>query len=257
MHRIVKAIFQPIVDIKTGKVSHFEALSRMRDGSGRHGKLIDMGEAFGYIPLIDEAIAGESLLYLSERPCLRIAVNVSVQTVEHSLNNFLALLFRHMECTGRLVVEITETLNIRNFQRVDSFVRALRLLGVRLAIDDFGDGFFTADLVNKLRPDYLKLAESVFADLEKTGDPRHLLEVKKFADSIDTVLIAEHIDTDRKLALMQEFGVRYGQGFLFGRGDDVPDGGDAWCKNVGQGCNGVCAREVNTAKVVQMATASR
>lgn len=252
MHRVVVPTYQPIVDIQSGKISHFEALARMRDGSGRHGQLIEMGEGCGFINLIDEAMMDEVLRQLRARPCVRVAVNVSVRTLECSLGDLLSIMFRYMDCTDRLVVEITETLNIRQIHKLDVFNQALRLLKVKLAIDDFGDGFHTRDLVQRLRPDYLKLAEGVFRDLEATGDAEHLREVAKIAESAGAVLIAEHIDSERKVELMHEHGVRYAQGFLFGRGDPVPHGGKAWCKEVGRVCGAVCAREPARAKVFQV-----
>ncbi|EMJ4582934.1 EAL domain-containing protein [Pseudomonas aeruginosa] len=90
-------MFQPIVDARTGAVSHYEALARTRGVRSGHVKLLQMGEEFGFIDLIDFEVLRHVFRLLRDRPYVRVAVNVSVLTIEESCNELLSLVFKNMD----------------------------------------------------------------------------------------------------------------------------------------------------------------
>lgn len=214
MRKVVIPVFQPIVDISTGQISHYEALARARVGSTGHVKLIELGEHYGFIDLIDMAIMEHVFRLLRDNVGVRIAVNVSVVTIEQSCNDILALVFKNMDMVDRMIFEITETVEIHDLNLITRFVTAVRLLDAKVAIDDFGDGHFTLALVRDIRPDFLKLSSNLVADMKRTGG-----EIAYLRDLIMVhggEIIAEQVDSQEKLEILRELRVGYAQGFYVG-----------------------------------------
>ncbi|CAG9169957.1 EAL domain-containing protein [Cupriavidus pinatubonensis] len=214
MRKVVAPVFMPIVEVSTGRVSHYEALARVREGNGGHVKLIEVGEEYGFVDLIDMAMMEHGFMLLREQHDLEIAVNVSVVTIEESCADVLALIFKNMDLVSRLVFEITETKQVSDLPRVMRFVNAVRVLDGRVAVDDFGEGHFTMSLVQQIRPDFLKLSGRLVADIGRTASEvtRVCDQVRRFGGEI----IAEHVDSKEKFDSLGALGVRYAQGYFVG-----------------------------------------
>lgn len=214
MRKVVVPVFQPIVEITTGWVSHYEALARAREGSAGHVRLIELGEHYGFIDLIDIAMLQQVFRLLRDEPNAVLAVNVSVVTIEQSCNDILSLIFKHMDLVRRLVFEITETVQITDMGRISRFVQAVRLLNARVAIDDFGTGYFTVPLVREIQPEFLKLSCDLVADMSLTGG--EIMKLRELIRVYGGEIIAEHVDSQEKLNTLRQLGVRYAQGYLLG-----------------------------------------
>lgn len=221
MRKVVSPVFQPIVNARTGAVSHYEALARTKGVRSNHVKLLQLGEEFGFIDLIDLEVLRHVFRLLRDRPYVRVAVNVSVLTIEESCNELLSLVFKNMDLAHQVFFEITETAQINDMPRIQQFVAAVRLLNAKVAIDDFGDGFFTAPLVLEIQPEYLKLSGDLVARLCSSGE---ILPVRDLARSFGGELIAEHVDSEEKLVRLRELRVGLVQGFHVGAIlEELPD----------------------------------
>jgi len=216
MHKVVVPVFQPIVELATGRVRHYEALARTRDGSGGHIRLVELGEEYGFVDLIDMAMLRKVFAVLEDRDDLQFAVNISVVTIEQSCDELLALVFKNMFLAKHVVFEITETAEIRNLSLVKVFIAALRVAGGRVAVDDFGTGHFTHELVEQLKPDFLKLSNRVVKELATPAMRGEVLRLLALVRPFNGELIAEHVDSSEKVSALRELGVKYGQGYLFG-----------------------------------------
>lgn len=214
MRKVVVPVFQPIVEINTGLVSHYEALARAPAGRDGHVKLIEFAEHYGFVDLIDIAVMDHVFRLLRENLIVRVAVNVSVVTIEQSCNDLLAHIFQNMDVANRMIFEITETVSIKNLELVLRFVSAVRILDSKVAVDDFGDGHFTMPLVEAIRPEYLKLSSNYVANMDRTGT--EIITLGNLIRSSGGEIIAEHVDTQEKLLRLRELNVRYAQGFLLG-----------------------------------------
>lgn len=216
MKKAIVPVYQPIVDIETGSVLHYEALARIGNGSCSHGHLIELGEMVGFINLIDIAMLEHVVEALQKNPRVIVAVNVSGATINQSCNELLATIFRNMEYMRRVVFEITETSEICDQKMLARFLMSVRLLESRVALDDFGTGFCTLGFVDKIKPEFVKLAGNVVEDLDKTGDDAAIREVCSLVRGYGGQMIAEHVDTKRKCEAVCALGVRYLQGFYVG-----------------------------------------
>lgn len=250
MYKVLEPIYQPVVDLQSRRVVYFEALARRIDGGkGGHVRLIELGESLGFIHLIDLGMLEQVLRVVSAKPCLTVGVNISVMTIEQAMGDLLSLFFRHVECANRIVFEITETVKITNYHAVEKFVDAVRVGDGRIAIDDLWDGFATFDLVRRLRPEFVKTSGGVMNDLLASRNPRWLSMLQEQVNVWGGVVVAENVDSKEKLDLLQKAGIRFGQGFLLGHPQPVPDGGLPTCRQSLSPCSAGCLVELEAPKV--------
>lgn len=117
---------------------------------------------------------------------------------------------------ARVVFEITETMEIRDQRMLTRFLTATGLLEARVALDDFGTGFCTAEVVERIRPEFVKLDGQVVERADSTGDVREICRIRDLVYGYGGELIAECVDTERKVDAMRALGIRYLQGFYVG-----------------------------------------
>ena len=118
----------------------------------------------------------------------------------------------------RVVVELTEQVKVDDYSRLSYTLRQLRLMGVRLAIDDTGAGFASLAHILKLTPDIIKLDRELTSGIDH--DPvRSALAAAlvTFASRTGAEIVAEGIETGTELEVLRGLGIRYGQGFLLCR----------------------------------------
>lgn len=217
MRKLLRPFFQPILDLRTNTLSHFEALARIigEEEKERHVEFIATAEKFGFVYLIDMTIMERVCEILRENPRLRIASNFSVKTIEQEGNMILSTLYRHSDVSPRFIVEITETVPISDHAAVAHFIKGMHHAGVKVALDDFGAGHFTLDTINLLRPDIIKLDGTIVEQVEQ-GDMRMLTMVQTVASKYGAEIVGERVDNETKLGALRKAGVHYAQGFLIG-----------------------------------------
>lgn len=220
MAGVVSPVYQPIVDLHSGRALYFEALARATTKKN-HVRLLEFAEAYGFIQLLDVAMIDLAAQALAADPKVRIGVNVSVATIEECTGPLVCALYNHLPLLPRFVIEITETVPIRSMAKVRTFVCAMRAAGAMIVFDDFGSGFFTYEHIRAFRPDVLKLADPLFAERHKRAG--EIGEILALAREQGMRVVAEVIDSEEKRRDCLELGIRYAQGFLVGGLCPQPD----------------------------------
>ncbi len=217
MRKVVVPVYQPILDLQTHTIAHYEALARIRNDSDPNGhtRLIRMGEEIGFIDLVDLAMLEQVFEVLDAYPQLTISANFSVSTIERATREVLPLIYHHLDLAPRLIVEITETVSIRDLGSVERFVRAARHAGARVALDDYGVGTSTVDHISQLEPDLVKLDGTLVAQLAE-GFPLHVDAVKVAVARYGGEIVGELVDSEEKLRALAAHGIRYAQGYHIG-----------------------------------------
>lgn len=214
---ILKPVYQPVYNLGTGEILYYEALARVKtDGAHGHMRLVEMGEAMGFIALVDLAMLDYAAAALEANPAAVVAVNVSGGTIERSANEYLAEVFRRLSFAPRMVFELTETREIRNQRMLECFLNAVTLLGAKVAADDYGSGYCTSEFVSRTRAHYVKLSGDVVAALAEGQGRAELESLEERLRAWGGELIAEHVDNARKAAAVKRLGIRYAQGFWVG-----------------------------------------
>ena len=215
--------YQPVVDSRTHVVDHYECLLRLRLESGAvvaAGAFVPVVERSGLMRLIDRRALDLSLAELSRHPDVSLAINISAVTTSDAswLRTLNATLKNRPDIATRLCVELTETIALENIEETAKFVSSLRDLGVRVALDDFGAGFTSFRNLRSLAVDTVKIDGSFIKDL--TGNVDNQVFVRTLmglADSFGLSTVAECVETAADAAHLAERGVRYLQGYYFGR----------------------------------------
>ncbi|WP_298807040.1 EAL domain-containing protein [uncultured Pseudokineococcus sp.] len=225
-------VVQPIVDLRTGTTSGYEALSRFTDGSGapRRPDLV-----FAEAHRLEEGIALEqaattSALALLPRlaPGQYLSVNTSAAGLAHPATfDLLTRALRELThrpghaadpSRPRLVVELTEHDQVEDYPALLRVLDGLRRRGLLLAIDDTGAGYASLQHLTRLAPDIVKLDISFVRGID--ADPARQAVVHALvtlATDISATLVAEGIENDAELTTLGRLGVTHGQGFHLAR----------------------------------------
>jgi EAL domain-containing protein (putative c-di-GMP-specific phosphodiesterase class I)/DNA-binding response OmpR family regulator len=208
-----KPVFQPIVELKTGKAIGYEALTRFPDG-------VDPDAVFGQATAVGLGLELEGAT-------LEAAVSAAKDLPRAawlSLNVSPDLIFAYqplqtlVSATQRgVVLEVTEQTEIADYE---AFRAAVADLGPKpkLSVDDAGAGFASFRHILELRPAYIKLDRSLIADLESDQARQAMIVgLRHFARSVGAKIIAEGVETAAEVEILRTLGLTLGQGYLLGR----------------------------------------
>lgn len=227
----LKLHYQPVVDLRTGTVVAFEALSRWQhplQGAIPPTAFVPLAEETGLIvPLgrwaLRQAVAdlGQLRSLVAGRECpLRVAVNVSaLQLAEPDFTADVAAALEANDVPAdSLCLEITESSVIDGTGRTLDVLRELKSMGVALAIDDFGTGHSALSYLPDLPFDVLKVDKS-FIDTIDTSDARAevVRGIVGIAKAVGMRVVAEGIESSQQERLLMDASCHYGQGYLYSR----------------------------------------
>ena len=214
--------FQPIVRLATRTPTHYEALLRMRDPEGGlllPGVFLPAAERFGLMPQIDAWVFSELLGLLAERHDLEIFMNLSGASLgdESLLLSFEERLRTSRIGPGRLAIEVTETTAVRDILAAREWMRRLKDLGCRFALDDFGIGFSSFAYLQSLPVDYVKIDGFFLRDLASSTANRALVQaIETVSETLGKETIAESVEHAESIPVLLSLGVEFGQGYALG-----------------------------------------
>jgi diguanylate cyclase (GGDEF)-like protein len=223
---------QEIVAVSPSRKSerHQELLVRMIDEDGRIVNpmaFIPVAERYNLMPAVDRLVISTSFekfagIISREGPVgtHRWAINLSGASL--SDDDFLRFVRTQFESFGvpysAICFEITETAAIASFARATQFIHDLRLLGCGFSLDDFGSGMSSFGYLKHLPVDNLKIDGVFVRDIARDPVDRAMVEaINKVGQIMGIRTIAESVETTETLAILQEIGVDYAQGFGIAR----------------------------------------
>ena len=211
---------QPIIALGEEEPPVGEFLLRYNDGRMiMPGRFLPAAERFGLLRDLDRWVLDSACATLAAEHDTRGCVNVSVPFAlsGHFVAAVKAALARSGLAPERLTLEVTETAAIIDPAGLAPALADLRALGCRIAIDDFGSGWSSLDLVRALPIDILKIdgrwVSAAPGDALCCSVVRSVTEI---AHLIDARVVAEWVERQETLEFLRECGVDYGQGFLLG-----------------------------------------
>tara|TARA_R110002050_G_scaffold1244_1_gene8470 strand:- start:8847 stop:11669 length:2823 start_codon:yes stop_codon:yes gene_type:complete len=219
--------YQPIMNIRSRTVSHYEMLIRMQDADGTiHSPFtfIQVAEATGLIDSIDHHVLQQGIYKQAELDAKGVGIALSINLSGHAIDDkllfplFQRLLDESKVNPKHLIFELTETAAVADIIQAKQLMVQLSQLGCRFSLDDFGTGFASFRYMRDLPVDIVKIDGSFITNLANNLDDQ--LFVKALVDvarGMGKKTIAEFVENAETLALLHAFGVDYAQGYYIGK----------------------------------------
>lgn len=220
-------VYQPQVNLVTGKPVGVEALIRWRSEDGAFvppDRFIPLAEASGMIVAIGDWVlrmACHELIRLQSLglPDLRMSVNVSQIQFRHP--DFIGKLRAAIEDTGInprcLELEITESVAMEDPSFILEILQKIRRMDISVAIDDFGTGYSSLSHLRQLPIDRLKIDRAFVSELSEAVVGGHIAAmVIELGRNLNLTVIAEGIESETQAQLLRQMGCHEGQGYLYG-----------------------------------------
>ncbi|MDK2122502.1 EAL domain-containing protein [Parachitinimonas caeni] len=218
--------FQGIYETVSRKVSHLEALIRMRDPNNSGmvlppGLFIPHAERSGRILEIDRWVIQQVIRLLALHPEMPpIAINISGRSFDEAgLPDYIRDLLVKMQVQpSRLMVELTETAALSDMRDAQRFIDSLRATGCTVCLDDFGAGFSSFAYLKHLKAHVLKIDGLFIRDLPNDHDSQVFVKaMAAMARDMGKHTVAEFVENEETMRMLAEFGVDMVQGFHLDR----------------------------------------
>ncbi len=216
--RSVRFVYQPIVSLHRQRPFAYEALCRpthpdlrhigeLLDAANQSGRVVELGSVLSEVALapIDQ-LSGELSLFLNIQP--QELYGPALFAANSALN----------AVAQRVVLEITETEEITDFEGARAQLRKLRELGFRIALDDFGAGYQGLSSLAMLEPDFVKLDKGIVRGITLDSRAGRLTRnMRDFCQDEGIVMIAEGVETQAEFEALNAMGIELMQGYLFAK----------------------------------------
>lgn len=221
-------VYQPIIDLASERLTGFEALMRFVDDTGASisaDEFIALAEEHGLIQKLGEFVLDQALQAQASFNAaaaldrkLTISVNVSPLQLSPSLAPIVSKALARYDADPALVaIEITESVAIDQSERTMGAIDALRGLGVRVSIDDFGAGYATFGALRKFHFETLKIDRSFIEGLDADEGIRIVKAIIDMGHGLNVAVTAEGIETPQQAHRLRELGCDNAQGYYFAR----------------------------------------
>ncbi len=233
-NREFRLVYQPQVDVASGRVSGLEALIRWNDPD--HGAVspmdfIPVAEACGLMPAIGGWVLETACAQLRNWidagiPAVRVAVNISPQQFKDP--QFFSNLRRILSMTGidprMLELEITESIFLEGPEELQLLFDRIRGCGVQIALDDFGTGYSSLNYIKNFKLDRLKIDRAFIHDMKAHSVETAITgTIVVLAHILELEVVAEGVETLEQFNYLKEVGCNTIQGFYFSRPTEVAD----------------------------------
>jgi diguanylate cyclase (GGDEF)-like protein len=216
--------FQPIFDVASLRPSAFEALARWRSpqlGAIPPDQFIRVAERTGAIHKLTRVLLGKALEVAKTWPQdVQLSFNLSMRdlTSREAMTRLIALIERSGFPPHRLVLELTETAFMRDYEAAADSVVMLKRLGVKLSLDDFGAGYSSLSYVHRLPIDKIKIDRSFVRALGGDQPTNAVIRtILMLCENLQLGCIAEGMETGEQVETLRALGCTTMQGFFFSR----------------------------------------
>ena len=217
-------VFQPVVDLWTDTVHHFECLVRLRLHDSSPFETITFAEDVGLVGKLDVAVCRRVIDLMRDEmganPALRFAVNLSGRTLcsKGPLAELRAMLRQAEDLRDRLLFEITESAAIDDLQAANAVIQDIRGQGFSISLDDFGAGAAALHYLRELKVDNVKIDGIYVRDMLKGDRSASFVKaIVQLCGDLGVSTTAEFVESAEAANLLKLVKVRYGQGWYFGK----------------------------------------
>ena len=210
----LRCVYQPLIELDTGRVFAYEALARSSSPHWESASSLFVDAVRGRVC----GALGRALRELAVDGCRSHPLFLNVHPHEFDEGWLVQPDDPIFEHAHPVYLEITESVPLSHFSFCHSVLRELRNRGMLLAVDDLGAGYSNLRYIADLAPDIVKLDSSLVADLATDERVRRLVcHIVRLCEDLGARVVAEGIETEGQASAAIDVGVHFGQGFYFAR----------------------------------------
>jgi len=213
---------QAIVDNKTEKTHKYESLVRLIDSEGNVISpyfFLNIAKKGKYYYLITQKVLEQSFALL-DKVEESISINLSALDIERTRTrrHIFELLEKHKEHAHKIVFELLEDEEMKDFKLIKDFISKVKVYGVEIAIDDFGAGFSNFERLLDYQPDILKLDACLIKNIDTDSYSQDVVEtIVSFAKKQGIKTVAEYVESEAIYKKVKSLGIDYSQGYYFAK----------------------------------------
>ena len=218
----IVSYFQPIINNKTKEIEKYESLVRLIDENENvisPFHFLEISKKGNYYNKITHRVLENSFKIL-ESIKAELSVNISFSDLEKEQTRLeiFSLLKNHKENAHRVIFELLEDENVKDFDVIKRFIKEIKNKGVQIAIDDFGAGYSNFERILEFEPDIIKIDGSLIKNIQTDVFSRDLVEtIVAFAKKQNIKTVGEFVENEAIFNILNEIGVDYSQGYYFGK----------------------------------------
>ncbi len=218
--RIV-AFFQPIIENKSDKIHKYEALVRMKDVDGKIVSpyfFLDIAKQAKLYTKITKVMFEKTFATFREKPEYEFSINITeADIIDEEIAKFIIQKIQDFPYPKNIVLEITESEEIKDYKKVNIFISKAKKLGAKIAIDDFGSGYSNFEHIIKMDADFIKIDGSLIKNIQTDQESRIITEaIIAFSKKLGSKTIVEFVHNQSVQNIVKEIGADYSQGFHLG-----------------------------------------
>lgn len=209
--------YQAIYNLKTDKIEKYEALVRSIDEDGvviSPFYFLDISKKSKQYLKLTKEVVKKSFDYFKDKD-FEFSVNLTLEDIKNqNISSYIIEMLKVYNIASRVVFEIVESEGIDDFTQINNFIDNVRKLGCKIAIDDFGSGYFNFEYLIKLNADYIKIDGSLIKDiLINKNNQEIVITIVDFAKRQGFKTIAEFVSSKEIFEKVKELGIDYAQGY--------------------------------------------
>lgn len=213
--------YQPIQNNTTGKIVKYEALVRMIDEEGNIISpffFLEIAKKAKLYSKITQAVIDTTLETFRDRPEYECSINLSTEDiVDQEMRSYIYNKLGSYPYPERIIFEITESEEIKDFEIVNRFIKKIRSYGTQVSIDDFGTGYANFSYILDLDIDYIKIDGSLIKNIDHDTESRIITEaIIAFSKKLGTQTIVEYVHNQAVYDTVMSLGADYSQGYFIG-----------------------------------------
>jgi c-di-GMP phosphodiesterase len=213
--------FQPILDLKSGRIEKFECLARMIDEQGQPvgpTEFLSIAKKIRLYRFITRTMVQQSFSRFADND-YEFSLNLSCEDLlDPELMSFIVASLEQSNIAPRVIFEILESEGIENYAEVRQFIDKVKRLGCRIAIDDFGTGYSNFEHLLRLDVDIIKIDGSLVENLDSDPVAFDVTRgIQLFASGLGIQTVAEYVHSPAILEKVRALNIDFAQGYQVGR----------------------------------------
>lgn len=217
----VVPFFQPIYNLHTNEVEKFETLIRIQSRNDyylRPHEFLEVAKKSKLYLELSKSMIKSSFDKL-EAMNFPITINITIDDIlDKKVSSFILRRLHNSQKANLITFEIVESEEIEGDIKIFNFIKKIKELGCKVAIDDFGSGYSNFEQILKLDIDYLKIDGSLIKDIDKNSQSEILTKsIVSFAKELGIQTIAEYVSSESIMQKVKQLGIDYAQGYHIGR----------------------------------------